>query len=329
MTSSNSKANSSSQRADLPVELSLQKLNFAYPESEALFSDFSFDLKRGEVASVVGMSGSGKSTLLKLLAGLLPWQEGEISFRGKPLEGPHEKLIPGHDEIVMVSQEFDLLPYQTVLENVQRHIKGDPKKGDKALRWLQRLGMKPFYDAKVETLSGGQKQRVAIAQALVAKPQVLLFDEPFSHLDPIHKKDLSLWLYKALKEVNKSAIFTFHDPKDAFRVSDIIWIMDKGRWVQKGSAQDLYDRPKNRLVAQLLGDVNYVSVEDSEALSKSYLATDWPMHRGKYLIRPEDAVWREWEDALEVTNEIFQGDHWLVEVKLPSGVSAFFRKSRQ
>jgi ABC-type Fe3+/spermidine/putrescine transport system ATPase subunit len=105
--------------------------------------------------------------------------------------------------------------------------------------------------------------------------------------------------------------------------------MDKGRWGQTGTAEDLYDYPKNRLVAQLLGDVNYVSSEDVETLSKSDLAYQWPMHHGKYLIRPEDAIWIEWVDALEVANEIFQGDHWLVEVKLPSGASAFFRKSRQ
>jgi len=307
------------------IELDLSGLDFSYPNSPQLFFDFSFELRQGEVVSVVGMSGSGKSTLLKLLAGLLPWQKGEITYRKKPLEGAHQKLIPGHDEICMVSQEFDLLPYQTTLENVQRHIKGDPAKEKKALRWLQRLGMKPYYNTKVENLSGGQKQRVAIAQALVAKPQLLLFDEPFSHLDPIHKNELSSWLYKTLKEVGKAAVFTFHDPRDAFRVSDVIWVMDKGRWVQKGTAQFLYDNPKNSLVAKLLGDVNFVLPEDllsmgMEPSGKSY--------RGKFLVRPEDTRWEGMRQHTVEVERVFQGDHWMVQATTPSGHIVFYRLSR-
>ncbi len=303
--------------------LHLNNISFSYPNSLPVFDNLSFELAPGEVAAVIGLSGSGKSTLLKIIAGQLQWQNGEVIWDAKKLLGPADKLIPEQENISLVSQEFDLRPFITVIENVYDDIKGDPDREKKALRWIKRLGMLDFVHTKVNNLSGGQKQRVALARALVSKPRILLFDEPFSHLDPIHKTELSEILYKGLKETQKSAIFTFHDPRDAFNLSDIIWVLDNGRWIQKGQAKELYNHPRNSKVARLLGLASFLSVEEYKIMGgKLERAT----LSGRICLRPEDPEWNVLQKKVSVERNVFQGSQELMVGKSPSGKTVWFLK---
>lgn len=301
----------------------LNNISFSYPNSTSVFEDFSFELAPGEVAAVIGLSGSGKSTLLKIIAGQIQWETGQVIWDSKELLGPADKLIPVQENISLVSQEFDLRPFITVLENVYDDIKGDPEREKKALRWIKRLGMYEYAHTKVNHLSGGQKQRVALARALVSKPKILLFDEPFSNLDPIHKNDLSEILYKGLKETGKSAVFTFHDPKDAFNLSDVIWVLDRGKWIQKGQAIDLYQRPKNSKVARLLGTASFISPEEYRSLGGNQ---ERPLLGGRVMLRPEDPEWQTLRSKIIIERSVFQGSQELLVGKTPKGKIVRFYK---
>lgn len=303
--------------------LHLNNISFSYPNSLSVFENLCFELGPGEVAAVIGLSGSGKSTLLKIIAGQLQWQEGQVFWGSKKLLGPSDKLIPQQDNIRLVSQEFDLRPFITVIENVFDDIKGDPEREKKALRWIKRLGMSDYSHTKVNNLSGGQKQRVALARAMVSKPKILLFDEPFSHLDPIHKTELSDILYKGLKETKKSAIFTFHDPRDAFNLSDVIWVLDNGKWIQKGLARELYSNPRNAKVAKLLGTASFLSEEEYKSMGG---AVERPLLNGRVCLRPEDPEWEVLQKSVSLERNVFQGSQELLVGKSPSGKTVWFLK---
>lgn len=239
--------------------LSVRHLSKSY-DSHVALHDFSLEMARGEFLSIVGESGSGKSTLLRMIAGLMVQSGGEVLLEEKLIENPAQKLVPGYDEIKLIHQDYQLFPNSTVEENISRPLlQYDSKyRAQRVNRLMSQLGLENYKDRLPRQLSGGQQQKVAIAQALAVEPEVLLLDEPFSHLDAIQKRKLIFELKELLKEMGTTVIFVTHDLDDALRLTDSLLILQKGKVVQKGNSKVLCEHPKSRYVARLFSPINQI-----------------------------------------------------------------------
>lgn len=239
--------------------LSIRKVSKSY-DSHVALQEFSLELERGSFLAIVGESGSGKSTLLRILAGLAVQSTGEVWLGDRLIENPAKKLVPGYDEIKLIHQDYQLFPNSTVLENISRPLLNfDPGyRKQRVKRLLDQLGLDAFSERFPRQLSGGQQQKVAIAQALAVEPEVLLLDEPFSHLDRIQKQKLILELKEVLHEMGTTVIFVTHELDDALRLTDSVLILQKGKVVQKGNSRDLCEHPKTRYVARLFSPINLI-----------------------------------------------------------------------
>jgi len=209
--------------------LDVQILSFSYLETEVL-NNISFQLKKGDHLAILGESGCGKSTLLHIIYGLLHLEHGSISWEGKKLLGPQHNLIPGEYNFKLLAQEFNIMPYISVAENIASHLSRMDGTKDNA-RVDELLGVVDLVHFKnnlVKNLSGGQKQRVALAKALANKPELLLLDEPFSHIDTFRKNKLRRQLFSYLKKENISCITATHDAEEALAYSDVLLMLKDG-----------------------------------------------------------------------------------------------------
>jgi len=195
--------------------------------------EVSFDVHAGDRFVLLGASGCGKSSLLKAVAGFLPPSDGEIRLDGRPISGP------GPDRIV-VFQEFDQLPpWKTVKDNVIFPLRatgtlGRKEAAERALHYLDKVGLAAFADAYPHTLSGGMKQRVAIARALANEPRILLMDEPFGALDALTRCKMQNYLMQIWRKVEVTILFITHDLEEACYLADRIVVMgsNPGRVVE-------------------------------------------------------------------------------------------------
>ncbi|WP_223638979.1 ABC transporter ATP-binding protein [Planococcus sp. 4-30] len=215
-------------------------------------------INEGEFFSLLGPSGCGKTTLLKLVAGLLQADNGEIWVGDANITA-----VPPEDRrFAMVFQQSLLFPHMTVEDNVAFGLKmqkvGKKQRLADAREMLEHVGLKGFGLRFPDELSGGQQQRVALARALVANPQVLLMDEPFSALDPSLREEMRELLSRIQKQFRVTVLFVTHDREEAFQLSDRIGVMSEGTLLQVGKARDLYERPESRKVASFLGLKNSV-----------------------------------------------------------------------
>ncbi|MAP55716.1 ATP-binding cassette domain-containing protein [Altibacter sp.] len=203
--------------------------SFSYSDKEIL-KDISFQLKRGEHLAVLGESGCGKSTLLHIIYGLLHLEKGAISWNDTPLLGPKHHLIPGESFMKLVAQEFNIMPFSTVWENVGSHLtrQEEEKDHDRIRELLRVVDLEGFEKTLVKHLSGGQKQRVALAKALANAPQLLLLDEPFSNIDTFRKNALRRNLFEYLTLNNISCITATHDAEEALTYSNRILVLKDG-----------------------------------------------------------------------------------------------------
>ncbi|MDX5340177.1 MAG: ABC transporter ATP-binding protein [Cyclobacteriaceae bacterium] len=238
---------------------SLRQISKEYAFQTALH-DFSLNLEKGEIVAVVGESGSGKSSLLRIAAGLLEQSFGEVWLNGSQILNPAQKLVAGYDEIKLIHQDYQLFPNISVEENINRPLlRFDPQyRLQRVERLLNQFGLTNYRERLPRQLSGGQQQKVAIAQALSVEPEVLLLDEPFSHLDAIQKRRLILELKVLLEEMGTTVIFVTHDLDDALRLTDSVVILQKGKIVQKGNSRQLCEHPKSRYVARLFSSINLI-----------------------------------------------------------------------
>jgi len=234
---------------------SLRALTKSY-DSHVALQDFNLELSKGEFVSIIGESGSGKSTLLRIAAGLLTQSSGEVLLVGKKIESPAEKLVPGYDEIKLIHQDYQFFPNTTVEENITRPLLNfeEGYRKQRVAHLLDRLGLTAYKDRLPKQLSGGQQQKVAIAQALAVEPEVLLLDEPFSHLDAIQKRKLIQELKELLREMGTTVIFVTHDLDDALWLTDSLVVLQKGKITQKGNSKALCEQPKSKYVAPFFVD---------------------------------------------------------------------------
>lgn len=239
--------------------LQVNNLTFQY-KKQPILKDISFSVKTGEHFSIIGESGSGKSTLLKLLYGTFDLNEGHIFWKDNEILGPKHNLIIGPKYMKYVAQEFDLMPFITVAENIGAFLSNfyPEKKQTRIQELLDVIELTPYANIKVKELSGGQKQRVAIARAIAKQPEVLLLDEPFSHIDNFKKQSLRRSLFKYLKDKNITCIVATHDKDDVLSFSDRMIVLHEAKIMAKGTPQELYKNPENKLIASFFDEFNEI-----------------------------------------------------------------------
>ncbi|MGR9047683.1 ABC transporter ATP-binding protein [Halobacillus faecis] len=217
---------------------------------DTILKDLTFQLKKGEIISIVGPSGSGKTTLLRILAGLEKPTDGEMIMNGKNIT----KQKANRRSISLVFQQPLLFPHMTVKENIAYGAKVSKKyKEEKIDSLLDAIGMARYRDYYPSEISGGQQQRTALARAMATEPEVILFDEPFSSLDPALRQDLRYWVRDFLASRETTAVFVTHDMEEAMIMGDQIAVFEGGNFQQIGTAETLHKSPANIRVASFLG----------------------------------------------------------------------------
>jgi iron(III) transport system ATP-binding protein len=228
--------------------------------------DVSLDVAPGEFVTLLGPSGCGKTTTLRMIAGFEIPDTGRIAFGGQDVT-----LQPANARgIGFVFQNYALFPHLSVFENVAYGLRVRGHSLDAIARdvaaVLAQVGLGGYEPQFPAQLSGGEQQRVALARAIVIRPRVLLFDEPLSNLDARLRVQMRNEIRRLQKELSITAVYVTHDQEEAMAVSDRIAVMQAGRIVQVGTAEDLYHRPASRFVAQFIGRANLVDAR-VEALS--------------------------------------------------------------
>ena len=239
--------------------LSVKNISFSY-SGVFTIDAISFDVKEGEVLALLGESGSGKSTLLKLIYGVLDVDFGFISWKNQEILGPKNKLIAGPEYMKYVAQEFDLMPFTSVAENIGAHLSGfcPLEKKQRIEELLGVVGLSKFAAVNVQFLSGGQKQRVALAKALASAPEVVLLDEPFSHIDSFKKRPLRRRIFKYLKSKKIACVVATHDKNDVLSFADNILVIQEGRGLVSAPPELLFKNPQYPSVAAFFSEYSCV-----------------------------------------------------------------------
>ena len=238
--------------------ISIQNLSKTFGTNEVL-KDISFEVKQGEVVTIIGSSGSGKSTLLRCVNLLEKPTSGKISYNGQNILEHDKSIYEYRTHVGMVFQQFNLFNNLNVLENCivgpMKVLKKSKEEAEEiAKEFLEKVGMSAYINAKPRQLSGGQKQRVAIARALSMQPDVLLFDEPTSALDPEMVNEV-LETMKSLAHTGLTMIVVTHEMGFAKEVSDRVVFMDKGVIAEEGTPEQIFENPQVDRTKEFLGRV--------------------------------------------------------------------------
>jgi glycine betaine/proline transport system ATP-binding protein len=223
--------------------------------------DISFDVGRGEVFVVMGLSGSGKSTLVRCITRLVEPTSGSIRICGVDVLGADARKLRElrRTKVAMVFQHFGLFPHRTVIDNVAYglEVQGIDKqvRHARARELLALVGLSPVEASYPDQLSGGMQQRVGLARALAVDPEVLIFDEAFSALDPLIRREMQDEVASLQAELHKTVIFVTHDLDEALKLGDRIAIMKDGRFVQVGPPAEIVGAPADDYVREFVRDV--------------------------------------------------------------------------
>jgi len=223
--------------------------------------DISFDVAPGEVFVVMGLSGSGKSTLVRCVTRLVEPTAGQVVFEGEDILKADPKRLRElrRHKFSMVFQNFGLLPHRQVIDNVGYglEVRGASKadRRRRSMEVIELVGLAGYENSYPDQLSGGMQQRVGLARALAVEPDVLFFDEPFSALDPLIRRDMQNEVIRLHRELNKTMVFITHDLSEALRLGDRILIMRDGKMVQLGTGDELVGAPVDDYVRDFVSDV--------------------------------------------------------------------------
>ncbi|GAB2762166.1 ABC transporter ATP-binding protein [Salinimicrobium soli] len=287
--------------------LRVRNLSFGYT-GKPFLRNLSFTIEKGKNVSLIGASGCGKSTLLQSIYGL-HHVDGKIFWNDNQLLGPNFNLVPGEDFMKYLTQDFDLMPSLSVADNVGKYLSNmyPRKKQQRVNELLDLVEMREFARVKARLLSGGQQQRVALARVLAKPPEVLLLDEPFSHIDHFRKNKLRRNLFSHLKEKGITVLVATHDSTDALSFADHTLVMKKGRIIVRGKPEDLYREPKNAYVASLFGEMNELPAD---------LFFPEENARHKVILYPHEIKAGDKNGKkVVVKNAFFKGSHFLTEAE--------------
>jgi glycine betaine/proline transport system ATP-binding protein len=232
----------------------------------AAVRDVTFDVAPGEMFVVMGLSGSGKSTLVRCLTRLIEPTSGMVTCAGENILAANQARLRDlrRNRFSMVFQHFGLLPHRRVLDNVAYGLEirgvGRQERVKRANEVIELVGLSGYERSYPDQLSGGMQQRVGLARALAGDPDVLLFDEPFSALDPLIRRDMQNEVIRLHKEVGKTMIFITHDLSEALKLGDRILIMRDGAMVQIGTGDELVGAPADDYVRDFVRDVSRAHV---------------------------------------------------------------------
>ena len=296
--------------------LDIRGISFSYFDKITL-NDVNFKLNKGQILAVIGESGCGKSTLLKLIYGLYDLDKGHIFWNDTEVFGPKKHLVPGMNQMKYLAQDFDLMPYVSVAENVGKYLSNTStdKKQHRIKELLEVVEMVDYINVQTKYLSGGQLQRIALAKALALKPQILLLDEPFSHIDNFRKNSLRRRLFAFVKRNKITTLIATHDSTDVLSFADETIVLKEGEIVAHNATSAVYNFPKNKYVASLFGDVN----EIESAYFDNFGAADIVL-----LYAHQLRITRFSKLKVQVIHTFFRGSHYLVECSYEKG-SLFFQ----
>lgn len=284
--------------------LNVKNLTFSYHKDPVL-TNVSFKAMAGENLAIIGESGTGKSTLLKVLYGEYDLDEGHIFWKDQEILGPKYNLVVGYDFMKYVAQEFNLMPFISVEENIGKFLSNfyPEEKKQRTAELIDVVELAPFAKTKVKLLSGGQKQRVALARALAKQPEILLLDEPFSHIDNFKKQSLRRRLFRYLKENNITCIVATHDKEDVLGFADNMIVLHQHSIAAYNTPQQLYNNPKTPLIASFFGEFNLMD--------------------GKIVYAHRIKVVKQSAIKASVVRSYFKGHYFLIEGKLNNNTIFF------
>ena len=281
--------------------LRLDKIVKRFDEFTAV-QEINLDIVEGEFLTIVGPSGSGKTTLIRLMVGMEEPTSGEIWLRDKRIDQVPANKRP----TCMVFQSLALFPHRSVGQNIEFPLKirgvSPAERKKRALELMELLHLPTdYYTKRVTQCSGGERQRIALARALAFDPEILFFDEPLSALDYRLRKKLEKELKDLHARTGKTFVYITHSLEEAMVMSDRIAIMNRGQFEQIAVAEEIYDRPNSRFVAEFMGEVNLFDVEGTASgglhghgveIHINGEASDFgmtlePGRRGALMVRPE------------------------------------------
>ena len=251
------------------AEVKFENITKKFNETVAV-DNVSCNFEAGTLTTLLGPSGCGKTTSLRIIAGLERATSGKILVDNEDVT-----LLPATDrDVSMVFQSYALFPHMSVIENVSYGLKminvNKEEYIEKALETLKLVNLEGYENRMPSELSGGQQQRVAVARAIVLKPKVLLFDEPLSNLDAKLRRQVREDIREIQQKLGVTTIYVTHDQEEALAISDKVIVMNKAVIAQEGSPKDLYNFPKNKFVANFIGDANDVTAEIINKQSNTY-----------------------------------------------------------
>jgi len=223
-----------------------------------ILKEISFDIPRQSLTSVLGPSGSGKTTLLQTIAGFQPICQGELLINDVVVSRRNQTVAPDRRNVGMVFQDHALFPHLSVLENIKTALRSRRANAAQLDRLVEKLHLGHLQHRHPHELSGGQQQRTALARALIARPEIILLDEPFANLNQDLQIEVGIELVDILREQKTTAIMVTHDQNDAMAISDYIIMLSQGRHIQSGTPQALYHQPATREVASFLSRGSFI-----------------------------------------------------------------------
>ena len=291
--------------------LALDNLTKRFGEHLAV-DNLTLSVEQGEFVSLLGPSGCGKTTTLQMIAGFVEATSGRVLLEGRDLLA----VKPNRRGLGIVFQSYALFPHLTAAQNVAfgLEMQGVPReeRATRVRETLALVGLAAFADRFPRRMSGGQQQRVALARALVIRPRILLLDEPLSNLDAKLREEMQIELRQIQRTVGTTTILVTHDQAEAMALSDRIVVMNAGRVEQIARPHEAYENPASAFVAGFLGKTNVLQVDGASVT-----------------VRPEKMAFVDGGAKLtgEVVARIFQGNHWLYQVRTTAGLVTVIRQN--
>ena len=261
--------------------LSLRQVSKSYEiGEEAALEPISLTISKHERVGIVGQTGSGKSTLLRIIAGLIQPDVGSVTIEDNKVQGPDDKLIPGHPDIAYLSQHFELPKFISVFDHLDDPYLIAREEAEKIYAACQ---INHLLEKDTRALSGGEKQRVALAKLLLKSPKLLLLDEPFSNLDYLHKHIVKHVITDVENTLGTTVVLVAHDPVDVLSWAQRILVFRHGKLVQEADANTIYSQPVDTYVAGLFGPFSLIKPQSWRIPDeKAFKQLD-----NKLMVRPE------------------------------------------
>ena len=309
----NKKAVGNTAMKDRKVKLEIKNMAKKYDNGDGV-ENINLKIYEGEIVTFLGPSGCGKSTILRTIGGFMDVTSGDILIDGNSIVG----LSPENRPTAMVFQSYNLWPHMTIYENLAfgMKLRKIPKKtiDEDIKNMLALVSMSGCEKKYPSQLSGGQQQRIAIARSLLLKPSLLLLDEPFSALDAKIRQQMREELKRIQSELGITVIFVTHDQEEAMAISHRIVVMNKGKFDQIGTPDEIYDKPATLHVASFIGEMNFIDQGNTTIA-----------------VRPEDLLLTKEEGDMEGTVEtvMLMGHYVLMTAKVGDSIVKCFVNREQ